>query len=120
MQPIKPIQYDDLIIGEPEIVFQVDARNFVRLYIGTFNTLMDYGLPGEDGLWQGIVLNYHLVDAFYDEPEWVVPEPEVYLQSLKAINVAPDNPATQTVQSKLIRLFEYALQQDLKVTINYF
>jgi hypothetical protein len=113
------ITYDDSINGEPELLFRVNEENFVRLWSGTFNNLMNLGKPQQDGKWDDLLLHFHMVDGFYDEANWQVPSVKDYRNYISNIEVPADNGDAIIAKKVLLSLFDYALSSNLSITISY-
>lgn len=116
---MKCIQFDDTILGEASLSFKVNRNNFVHLWIGTFDSLMRYAKPKDDGYWDELSLHYHMHNEFYEKPNWQVPSIGVYLNCLVNIDVKKSDTEVIKIKEQLIELFEYALIENLSVIINY-
>ncbi|WP_124636403.1 hypothetical protein [Taibaiella sp. KBW10] len=119
---MKNIQFDNTILGEPEIKFTVDKENFINLWIGSFDELMELGKPMANGKWDNFLLHYHMNDGFYNEPNWVIPSIQDYLNSITNIPIPDntDNSEVKMVKDKLIDLFTSALMSNSEIKISYF
>lgn len=115
----EPVQWDDTIPGEPEIIVKIAGTSHrIALYEGTFNTLMGYGLPGTER-WDAFLEVYHLHTGFYDQRNWQAPSAAIFLESIRNIPVPHSDAGSLTIRDKLVSLFEYAAVQGLGVRIDY-
>lgn len=109
--------------GEPEIGFV--RRNgqghelVFTLWYGYFYTVMELVVPGPTG-WTALALPYHLVEGWYDDPDWLVPDVPAVIAQLDALDRAQLPEQERKILDELITFMREGLTAGDRLFIQYF
>lgn len=108
--------------GEPEYTFvRKDGRGSelaFRVWDGHFGRIMDTIQPGPQG-WTGLALPYHLVEGWYDDPDWRVPDADEAAAQLDALDRAQLPTKEQQILDELVAFIREGISAGDRLYIQY-
>lgn len=109
--------------GEAEITFvrkdaQGDELAFT-LWYGYFYEIMEPIEPGPTG-WTGLALPYHTVTGWYDDNDWLVPNPAEVAQQLDAVERGMLKAPASQILDELVAFIREGIEAGDALHIQYF
>lgn len=108
--------------GDREIIFTLSVPNgetkSYGIWDGYFDCIIESIKP-TGPVWDGFLYHYHLVDGWYDEDDWQVPDLKLYYKQLLDIDENQLHfPRAKEVLRLLRNLFQQAVEHEGQITMS--
>ena len=107
--------------GHPEITFvrrRPDGDLVFTLWDGYFNDIMMAIKPDSKG-WTSLALVYHLDEGWYDDPDWLIPDPSSALAQLRGIDASKLSDEPRKILGELLAFLDEGLAAGDEIRIQY-
>ncbi|MBO9703486.1 MAG: hypothetical protein J7604_24980 [Sporocytophaga sp.] len=110
--------------GEPEIDFILKDSSggifvVLKLWIRFFDSIMNLIKPNDNGLWEGLLIHYHLHTGWYDMPEWLCDNTYLFYNQLKGIDIVSLSDTEISVLTELMSLVKLSTILKYSLYIKY-
>lgn len=108
--------------GYPEITFvrrRPDGDLLFTLWDGYFDDIMMAIKPDSEG-WTSLALVYHLDEGWYDDPDWLIPDPAAALAQLRGVDPSALRDESRKILEELLVFLEEGVAAGETLRIEYF
>jgi hypothetical protein len=96
-----------------EIRFSIKTDNYtkiIRIWEGYFNEIMEEVELSDDGTWTSLAYYYHLLEGWYKEDNWQIPDIEKALLQLQNIKFSHDRHIQKNANTVLVEIVNLLLE----------